>query len=450
MQFSLTEQLESRVLLSSYVVDITSDTASDVSGAKDGRVSLREAIIASNTNAAFGDAVAGSSSGDSIRFASSIFGSTIAMKNGQFAITDDLLIDGTMRGITIDAGGASRIYAVNTSERVELANHTLSGGKVAGEGGAVSLAGGGTTFVSGMRIANSTASGMGGGGIYNADHRLTVNSSVIDGNVANGAAGSGGALLSTSGKVDVVATRLMNNVANRAGGAIELVNGTLGIDSSGLTDNVAGPNGSAAPGNGGALHVTGTNAAVNIFNTLVQGNHAVLEGGGLWNQGGVEMVVTQSKIDANTASGAAADDGGGGIFNNGGNVTVINSLIDDNVADGTSGSGGNVFSTAGSVLIDRSTVSDGTANRAGGGVEVIAGRFTLSYSDLTGNVAGPSGSANPGNGGGLHVSGAANVTIDSSNVLKNAAALEGGGLWNQAGATHARHQLQREQQRGIR
>ena len=51
----------------------------------------------------------------------------------------------------------------------------------------------------------------------------------------------------------------------------------------------------------------------------------------------------------------------------------------------------------------------------------------------TGGLTGLVGS--PGNGGGLHVTGTADVTFDNSEVARNASANEGGGLWNQAGST---------------
>lgn len=42
---------------------------------------------------------------------------------------------------------------------------------------------------------------------------------------------------------------------------------------------------------------------------------------------------------------------------------------------------------------------------------------------------------NPGNGGGLHLTGAGEVIIDRSVVVDNSAANEGGGLWSSATGT---------------
>ncbi len=51
--------------------------------------------------------------------------------------------------------------------------------------------------------------------------------------------------------------------------------------------------------------------------------------------------------------------------------------------------------------------------------------------DLIDNSTG----AAPGNGGGLHLTGAGAVDIDDGSVLVNRAAAEGGGLWNSATGT---------------
>ena len=63
-------QLENRQLLATLTVDISLDSTGLTS---DGRISLREAIVAANTNSAFGDAPAGSGN-DRIEFAPHLTG----------------------------------------------------------------------------------------------------------------------------------------------------------------------------------------------------------------------------------------------------------------------------------------------------------------------------------------------------------------------------------------
>ena len=64
--------------------------------------------------------------------------------------------------------------------------------------------------------------------------------------------------------------------------------------------------------------------------------------------------------------------------------------------------------------------------RAGGGIEANLGTTTLTRTDLRHNATG----RNPGNGGGLHLTGAGTVRIERGSVTGNTAAAEGGGLWN--------------------
>ena len=99
---------------------ITVTTLDDTIVALDGEVSLREALLAANTDASVDGSDAGSGA-DIIVFDSSLFG-TISLAQGQLVIASDVIIDGDSDGdlisdITIDAAGASRVLLVlsNTS-----------------------------------------------------------------------------------------------------------------------------------------------------------------------------------------------------------------------------------------------------------------------------------------------------------------------------------------------
>ena len=73
-------------------------------------------------------------------------------------------------------------------------------------------------------------------------------------------------------------------------------------------------------------------------------------------------------------------------------------------------------------------MSNNAAQRAGGGIETNGGSVDLDDVDLFDNDTG----ASPGNGGGVHVSGAGIVDYDGGEVRDNTASNEGGGLWNSA------------------
>ena len=427
--------LEPRLALTTFIVTGALDGAGD---STDGVISLREAITAANTNAAFGDAPAGSLDGDIIRFDSSLANTTITLSEGELTVSDDLLIQAGANNITIDAGGSNRAFSVTSDEAVGLGGLNFVGGNAA-IGGAISSVGSGTTIVTGSNFTSNESTGLGGGAIYHETGTLAINESVFTSNVASGSSGSGGAILTASGTAIVLDSQFVTNSANRAGGAIEVIDGETFISDSTIggeegAGNITGPDGSAAPGNGGGLHVTGS-ALVAINNTEVSYNFAASEGGGLWNQVGSRMFVNNgSSITDNLAAGSEADTGGGGIFNNGGSLYVTDSTISNNDAVGTSGSGGGILSTDGIVLVFDSTIDGNSAPRAGGGVEIIDGFNLLSNVELTGNDAGVSTTAAPGNGGGLHVTGVADIVVTGGVVSANVAASEGGGLWNQSGS----------------
>lgn len=316
----------------------------------------------------------------------------------------------------------------------------ITGGTVnmnvaAAEGGGL-WNGSGTMSVTGTTINGNTASGVaadnGGGGIYALNGgTLTVMNATITNNIANGTSGSGGGILNDVGStVTISSSTITGNTANRAGGGIEVNSGATSI----VTLNNVTLNGNSTasnPGNGGGLHVTGP-GVVNINGGTVNTNIASAEGGGLWNGSGT-MNINGTTINGNTASGAGADQGGAGIYNlNAGTLVIQNAVISNNIANGTLGSGGGILNDVGSQLsVTNAAITGNTAVRAGGGIEDNSGTSTILLNNVNLNnnsVTGP-----PGNGGGLHITGAGSVTITGGTVNNNTATLEGGGLWNGSG-----------------
>ena len=284
-------------------------------------------------------------------------------------------------------------------------NVTISGGTVNGntatlEGGGL-WNGTGVMNVTSTTIDGNTSSGNGaddgGAGIFNNGGTLVLDTAMITNNSATGTSGSGGGILSIAGPITVLNSTLNGNAANRAGGAIEVIDGTLNITNSNLTNNdVNGTAGVANPGNGGALHISGITIAT-ISGGTVSNNDAGREGGGLWNQTGSTMTVTNVTLDGNTASGAAITQGGGAIFNNGGTLNVNNSTLSNNSADGALGNGGAIH------------VKTGTANVM---LSTISGNSTLN------------------NGGGIYNNAA--LTVNAATIANNMATVNGGGIANDA------------------
>jgi len=173
--------------------------------------------------------------------------------------------------------------------------------------------------------------------------------------------------------------------------------------------------------------------AVSPTGGTTTGNSA-LRGGGILNTG--TITINNSTISGNTANGPAAAQGGGGLANVGGTATLNNTNVEDNAASGTAGSGGGILNlTNGTVTMNGGRLAGNSALRAGGGLEDSAGLLvTLTNVAIENNVTGSlSGvGANPGNGGGVHLTSTGDVRIIGGTVSGNIASREGGGLWNSA------------------
>lgn len=397
-----------------------------------------QAITVTNTNDAgagsFRQAVLDIAAGGTILFDASIDESTITLLT-EVTIDKNITINGNgADNTTISGGGTSRILLITDGD-VTINNLTLTNGAALDNGGAINFSGD-TLLINNTTISNSTALGAtannGGGGIFVADGTATINASLITQNSADGLSGSGGGIhVGTGGTLNVNGSVISENNANRAGGGIEVnaataVNVTL--NDTELTGNTTG----ASPGNGGGLHITGS-SNVTISGGIVNQNEAVAEGGGLWNGSGT-MTITGTLITENSASGASADQGGGGIYNLSGVLNInAGTVISNNTADGAAGSGGGILNDVnGTVTIVDAEITGNIANRAGGGIEDNSGAvgfITMTDVMLNANIVNNA----PGNGGGLHVTGAGTVTINGGTVSDNEAGAEGGGLWNGSG-----------------
>ena len=324
------------------------------------------------------------------------------------------------------------------------ANSTVTDGLARGnratEGGAFWISAMGTLTVDGTTIEQNTARGddsdQGGGGVYSDGGTVVLIDAAIDQNRAGGTAGSGGGVLINGGTfVARGSTTITNNVSNRAGGGIELNGATSSVAATVrdaiISGNRTGSNtDDTAPGNGGGIHAGGA-----VMLTVEMGSmntNQANEGGGLWISAGTQATVTGTSFANNTAWGDDADQGGGGFYNEAGHADFVDAVFEDNIARGVSGSGGGILNNDGTVTVRGGSMTGNVARRAGGAIEDRNGVFptgpslTLASMLMADNRA----ESNPGNGGGLHVSGPGDVRIDSLTVRGNFASNEGGGLWN--------------------
>lgn len=351
--------------------------------------------------------------------------------NGNSASGNAAVMGAPGNGGAFHSGGAATI----------LINGGLFSGNTAGaEGGGIWTAG--TASINQARITGNTASGnsadQGGGGVFNQGGDMSLSGVSITDNLADGSSGSGGGVLSNGGSLSIEGSVISNNQANRAGGGLEIA-ATATTATTELTEVIMENNNAgvapavAAPGNGGAIHVSGNNS-IDIDSGRFNNNLAALEGGGLWNSV-ANMTITNSSINNNSSLGGTdSHDGGGAVFNNGGTISISNAEISNNTADVELGSGGGILNITNGVITLNNVIMQGnSASRAGGALEDNGGgtMVTMNNVSLIGNSTGDM----PGNGGAVHITGMGSVSISNSEVSGNTAVNEGGGLWNFSNAS---------------
>ncbi len=151
------------------------------------------------------------------------------------------------------------------------------------------------------------------------------------------------------------------------------------------------------------LNVIGS-IPVNISGVSISGgNSGLFSGGGILNRFGI-LTLTNSAIVSNTAQGGA-----GGIFNSAGVLTLTNSTVSGNTA---LVNGGGIVNSDGSTLtLTNSTVISNTASD-GGGIYNNVATLTATNSTVSGNTGGI-------NGGGILNIGT--LTIINSTFSRNSA-----------------------------
>ena len=236
----------------------------------------------------------------------------------------------------------------------------------------------------------STKNGGNGGAIFNGEKgTLHVNGATFTNNEAKGKGnkktGRGGAI-STSGKADIEKSVFEGNKA-LAGGAV-MIQGQKGegantpavtITDSRFTGNVAVNKGGAIFNQLGTLTVTGS---------TFEKNEAI-EGGAISVYGGKSsLTVTGSQFIGNKTT-TDGNFGGGAIYADNGALEVANSVFDGNVSDSE---GGAISSWADTTKISNSTFKNNKSMSGDGGgalylfseTEIADSTFTNNHSDTAG------------------------------------------------------------------
>ncbi len=285
------EVLEDRSLPSTFTVMNLNDSGSN---------SLRAAIASGDTT---------------IDFAHGLHG-TITLTSGDLPISDSVTIDGPgANKLSVSGNDASRIFDISGSASVTIDGLTLTDG-LATAGGGILLRGSASLSISNCTLSDNEALGSSPGSQTAPD-------------------GSGGAIEDTSpGALTVANSTFTSNTAIAVGPNDPVVSSKYVFAAGGAIDVYQANTGSAT-----------------ISNSTFTGNQALggspgasAGGGAISNSSdvGATLTVTGCTIGDNSALGAADGDGltnfgsgqGGGINSISG-LTVSNSKVTDNLAQGT-------------------------------------------------------------------------------------------------------------------
>ena len=383
--------------------------------------------------------------------------------------TNVLLKDLTIEDNTGKKGGGVHI---ENSQNVTIDHCTIQNNKTTevspNTNASVDIGAGGGVFVSdnshvtiqnGSTIQGNT--GTRGGGIYTEHSTVEVKDSKIDGNTADDAPekapnsnkGLGGGIYSYESTLTVTDSTISGNEAKGSTSLIrynskdELSSSTLGnggggicavgkksdvtLDKVTVTGNKATSNVSTNLGAGGGIEAQG--GTLTVKDSTISNNEAQGNGGGIFSAEGNELTVSGSTIQGNKA------DNGGGIHTGEARdasktpskATITDTKILENEAIGSGEGGGVYVGTRADATLKGCTVANNKSVSTGGGIASKLSTVTLDDTTVENNQA--------VNGGGLFHLGIAvpgSLTLQNGSIIRNNTASSMGGglfLWGNVG-----------------
>lgn len=279
--------------------------------------------------------------GTTITFETGLAAGVVELEKGEISVERAVTLDATtIGGLTIDAGGSSRVFNVDMYRE---SSATAS------------------SYFAGLTIQNGAAED--GGLIYVAEGS---NLKIADSTLKSATATRGGAVFNAgSFSIDANAKKtLVVDVEAEQGGAI-YNEGTLSV-------GIATIDGATANAEGGAIYNVGN---ASLAGATIQDANAGTDGGAVYNAG-VLSATRGATIDGSFAANGAA------VYNVG-TLSVNNATFSDGVATGR---GGAIYNAGTASL----TNAKATGNEAGveGGAVYNAGQFFATRSVFAGNVGG--------------------------------------------------------------
>ena len=390
----VTNRADDQILVYTRIISPFSPSIFNDSLAADGECSLREAIIAMNTDSIVDGCIVDANLNTITLLTGTYTLSTSgwledASFTGDLDITDDLTI--------IGQGPAATIISENIADDRVL--HTISA----------------TVVISGVTIQNGGTEGVSGGGIYNENGQLTLQNVHISNNLA-GSSNHGGGLYNNNGGSMTLLDGLVNN--NQAGGE---GGGIYNLGQLTMIDTIVRDN-QATTHAGGIMNSNIAPTFMTIKRTEVMSNIGTA-GGGIYNAG--QAIIEESDISYNQASSSY---GGGGIYNNS-LLTVTTSTIADNFSNLH---GGGIANDGGNIDLSYTVVQNNLANGDGGGFyNRMTGTLIISQSTIASNQADA--------GAGIYSSSGLQ-RIERTHIYTNQATTggpsRGGGIYAQVGELH--------------
>ena len=328
-------------------------TADDYDQGPNGNCTLREAVIAANTDTAV-DACPAGSGADTIVVPAGTYQLSILGPNEDAAATGDLdilapvTIQGAGQDVSVIDGLQSDhvFHVLATGGPVTFTDLTITNGLTA----AIWNVGGDLTLLR-SRVSSSRASAPfpDGGGILNQNGTLTLVDCLVDGNGSE-EGGRGGGIASENGALSVTSSRFSGNFGSHAGGGVSIEGGTASFTGSTI----------------------GCDSDVDPWHAPCGNGTDWDTGGGIYAHG-ADVRIESSRISGNFASGGA------GLAVDSGSLEVVDDIFQGNLATDFSpscgwyspcGFGAAVAALAAHATIDGSRFID---NSAGGGGALYAG-----------------------------------------------------------------------------
>ena len=283
--------------------------------------------------------------------------------DGDLDITSPLVVLHRSFGArpAIDANGIDRVFDVHAAATIR--NVTIRGGSahpVDGDGDGGGVLTDSELGLKGTRIVDNETTvvdGNGGAVDNDAQAKVQIRNSLIEGNTALGEAGGVAGSLDGPTRIDQVVIR--GNTGGEGGG-VQAV-GEVTITRSTIVDNHAVSGLDDELGDGGGVYVD-DQGVLAVENSTITGNFALRSGGGVYGEPGAIADIKSATIARNRAdSGDTGLGTGGGVQIDAATFEVVNSIIALNTATGGAGSdcgGGTYLGTAPNLI---STAAGGCA-----------------------------------------------------------------------------------------